>query len=559
MRVTKKIVSYVVRITDEPIHINGMDYQQTARVSFKDETKNLIKRSKLAVVNIDQLYEDIHAGKVIDISDCLVHNFSLSDYRKKYNLSSDEKVTLNNFRARGSLFEADKQVDFSFGVFKGETADFDEAHFGKGNLSFSQTSFQTEKVIFKNTSYSEGFNSFQYANFGDGDLNFENASFINGDISFVNARFNDGVISFKNVDFGDGGVFFRFADFGKGDVFFDKSVFNGPMADFSKVNFGEGKIDFRRVRFGNTEVSFEEVELQSGKLLFRRAKFGDRPASFRLAHFPDAEMIFDEVEFGDGRLSFFDSTVKVISIKSSLLSSYVDLRVNKCEVIDLSNAIIQNIIDFKKGIAALEIDKLYIYGVRNLGKLFISWDGNNIPKIIGGQTKTTHSQKAEQYRLLKEEFHNLGQYEDEDKAYIAFKRSELANAMHEASKGGMLKRIVTAMNYGAQKVIFDWMGLYATSPVRVLLSIFLIYGFYSLLYVVFELTNHGAISCIDTALPVWEKVLDSFYFSAVTFLTIGYGECVPTGFFKIIAPLEGWSGVFMMSYFTVAFVRKILR
>ena len=43
------------------------------------------------------------------------------------------------------------------------------------------------------------------------------------------------------------------------------------------------------------------------------------------------------------------------------------------------------------------------------------------------------------------------------------------------------------------------------------------------------------------------------------FLTIGYGECTPEGFFKIIAPLEGWVGVFMMSYFTVAFVRKILR
>lgn len=559
MRVAKKIVSYAVRITDEPIEVNGKEYAQTARVSFKDETNNLIKRKKLAVVDIDELYENIRKEISVDISDCLVHNFSLGDYRKKYGLPEDVKVVLNDFRANGSLFEADKDVDFSFAQFKGEKADFDEAHFGKGNLVFTKSKFETNQIVFRNTSYSEGFNTFQYVNFGDGEVNFENASFINGDISFVNAHFNDGAVNFKNVDFGDGSVLFRFADFKKGDVNFDRSVFNGPLVDFSKVNFGDGKIDFRRVRFGNTEVSFEEIELEHGKLLFRRAKFGERPVSFRMAQLPEAEMIFDEVEFGDGRLSFFDSTVKVISIKSSLLSSYVDLRVNQCETIDLSNAIIQNIIDFKKGVSKVDIGTLYIYGVRNLGKLFISWEDNNIPKIIGDQKKTSHNQKAEQYRLLKEEFHNLGQYEDEDKAYIAFKRSELSNSLHEASKAKPLKKLIGYFSYASEKLIFDWMGLYATSPLRVLFSIFVIYGLYSSIYVVFELTNHGAISCIDSSLPVWEKLIDSMYFSAVTFLTIGYGECVPTGFFKIIAPLEGWSGVFMMSYFTVAFVRKILR
>ena len=56
-----------------------------------------------------------------------------------------------------------------------------------------------------------------------------------------------------------------------------------------------------------------------------------------------------------------------------------------------------------------------------------------------------------------------------------------------------------------------------------------------------------------------DVILNSFYFSAITFFTIGYGECVPTGLLKIISPIEGFTGVFLMSYFTVAFVRKILR
>jgi hypothetical protein len=53
--------------------------------------------------------------------------------------------------------------------------------------------------------------------------------------------------------------------------------------------------------------------------------------------------------------------------------------------------------------------------------------------------------------------------------------------------------------------------------------------------------------------------LQSFYHSAVTFFTIGYGDVFPQGMSRIVSGLEGFMGVFMMSYFTVAFVRKVLR
>jgi hypothetical protein len=54
-------------------------------------------------------------------------------------------------------------------------------------------------------------------------------------------------------------------------------------------------------------------------------------------------------------------------------------------------------------------------------------------------------------------------------------------------------------------------------------------------------------------------LLQSFYHSAITFFTIGYGDVYPMGLSRIISGLEGFMGVFMMSYFTVAFVRKVLR
>jgi hypothetical protein len=63
----------------------------------------------------------------------------------------------------------------------------------------------------------------------------------------------------------------------------------------------------------------------------------------------------------------------------------------------------------------------------------------------------------------------------------------------------------------------------------------------------------------DPALTFWQAFGNSLYYSGITFLTIGYGDYFAWGILKPVAVLEGFSGVFLMSYFTVAFVRKILR
>jgi hypothetical protein len=52
---------------------------------------------------------------------------------------------------------------------------------------------------------------------------------------------------------------------------------------------------------------------------------------------------------------------------------------------------------------------------------------------------------------------------------------------------------------------------------------------------------------------------NSVYYSAITFCTVGYGDYFAEGYLKIFAACEGFTGIFLMSYFTVAFVRKILR
>ena len=52
----------------------------------------------------------------------------------------------------------------------------------------------------------------------------------------------------------------------------------------------------------------------------------------------------------------------------------------------------------------------------------------------------TLRQKAEQFRILKENFSSTGKYEDEDEAYIMFKRYEAKSWLTEQQeKGGIAK------------------------------------------------------------------------------------------------------------------------
>ncbi|MGS0535082.1 ion channel [Pseudoalteromonas sp. SaAl2] len=53
--------------------------------------------------------------------------------------------------------------------------------------------------------------------------------------------------------------------------------------------------------------------------------------------------------------------------------------------------------------------------------------------------------------------------------------------------------------------------------------------------------------------------LNSFYFSVVTFTTLGYGDITPTGFSRVVAAIEAFCGSFSLALFVVVFVKRMTR
>ena len=367
------------------------------------------------------------------------------------------------------------------------------------------------------------------------------------------------MFNFKVARITGGRVDFHYSVFKEGEIVFERTEFGNSRVDFRTVDFGSGRINFNRSVFGNGEVNFEGASGISGKFQFKKAEMGSGLKNFSLMEMEGVDMTFEKTEFGGNDVSFYESRFHSLSLKSCHLNHYFDLRLSKAELLDISDTIVRDIIDLEPYDFPVEIKTLDMSGIRLLGKLYINWKDNKCKQIIINQEGTTFKQKAEQFRLLKENFNGTGKYEDEDEAYVMFKRHEAKSWLTKQKEKSKISGAVSYIPHGFQWLVFDKIGLYATSPGRVLLSVVVLWLLFGFLYFISEITGYGrTVSSVGNPDEL-SSFIQSFYHSAITFFTIGYGDVYPMGLSRILSGIEGFTGVFMMSYFTVAFVRKVLR
>ncbi len=562
---------------------DGRTCPRTAIVTFLDEEGEEVGSELFGAVDINFVYEMIKEGQFLNLDEYYISEFSLSSFRQHNGYEKKDLVPIKGLSAKNAFFEARISTDFSFSSFSDGDINFDGSHFARGKVHFNGSVFGMGNVVFSNTYFRDGNIEFTGSQFGDGDFLFKNAvvldgkkdfqdlQFGNGEVSFantefnsgellfINTRFNSGKFSFKVTRITGGRIDFHYSVFGDSEIQFERTEFGNSRVDFRTVDFGSGRINFNRSVFGTGEVNFEGASCKAGKMQFKKAEMGAGQKNFSLMEMENADVSFERTSFGSGDVSFYSSSFSSLSLKSCHLDSYFDLRLSKANFFDISDTIVRDIVDLEPYDFPVNINTLDMSGMRLIGKLYIDWRLNKCMKSIIGQEGTTLRQKSEQFRILKENFNSTGKYDDEDKAYIMFKRYESLSLLTERKEKGRIARFAGYIPYGFQWLVLDKIGLYATSPGRVLFSVIAFWLFFGLAYFVLDITGIGKTVSSVANPDMMSTFLQSFYHSAITFFTIGYGDVYPVGFSRIISGFEGFMGVFLMSYFTVAFVRKVLR
>jgi len=576
--------TYTVKIIKKPFTAEkDVLYPQTAVVSFYNIQGQLLFAEDYGYLPTGEIYDLIEKSEVVNLDYCYVKNFSFTAYRRTHILPKIDIVKLKSVSAKRAFFDSeytvdfshleidDSDIDFSGCCFASGDLTFVSTNFGEGTVDFSYAQFRGElvdfsnsifgegEVLFKNAFFTQSLKNFQYTDFGKGPISFVNAEFGDGEVSFLNTNFNEGNVSFKVARFGNGKIDFHFSKFLGGDISFERTSFGNGEVDFKTVEFGKGKVNFNRAVFGGGEITFE-ASAADGRITFKKTAFGHGNLSFELAEYENTELNLEKATFGECDLSFFNGKFASIKLKGCHINHYVDIRVQKCPVVDLSDTIIRDIVDFKPFECEVDIDILDISAMRLLGTIYIDWNRNKVHKLITSQSHTTYAEKAEQFRVLKESFNATGQYNDEDVSYVWFKRFESKSEFLEIKKIPKWKMLYDVPMHYFKKLVFDYAGLYATDPFRVMLSMVVTYVLFSLIYVLVMVTGAGGIvSGLGDDHALLGFVGRGFYHSGITFLTIGYGDFYPMGAVRWLSNVEGFIGVFLMSYFTVAFVRKILR
>ncbi len=170
----------------------------------------------------------------------------------------------------------------------------------------------------------------------------------------------------------------------------------------------------------------------------------------------------------------------------------------------------------------------------SLGQMYIS---ANVKKVI--QAINNHedsSMNYTQFRTLKVNYHNIGLYEEEDKVYRAY------------------MKYFTRKWYRLPLKLFQIFGSFGTRPSTIILAMLVTWGGYGLYF---------WLKLKDQLDPIATSIWDALYYSGITFLTIGYGDISPalegSMQLRFVSVFEGFIGLFLMSYLTVAVVRKLLR
>ncbi len=522
---------------------------------------------------------------------------------------------------------------FRNSVFHGATVDFRDVRFNCGELDFGKTELSLRNIYFNNsqfdhcpldfggmvvrsgdfhfyhvlcnasslnfisTHFSDGFKDFRKLKVIQGNLIFRSVFFNDGDTDFIEMDLDQGNIDFRLARFGSGELNFGGSNLGEGDKDFSGVIFPRGMVSFTGATFGKGSlhmidaifrrgnIHFNACSFGCEDIHITSTDFGDGFLEFTDSvfetqvfnivscRFGRGDIDFNRSNLSQTVLNFYGTEFNQGKLNFFDTIADTVTFHECTFDNHVYMNFESCNFLSILNSIIEKTMDLRSNIAlnTQKINAINLSGTKNLGHIYVDWKMNHVKEMIYAQGDGTDMMdKASQFRLLKENFRSIGQYDDEDHAYVEFKRCQREGhyiqdaTMIRSLQKDLLPRFVWLFRARAAQffnwLIFDKIGRYGTSPLHVFMAMVQVLLIFTVIYLPPYVGLEDPGKFADITNPFSRRVLLCFYHSLATFLTVGYGDVNPSNLAGVLlSGAEGFSGVFLTAFFAITVVRKLLR
>lgn len=458
-----------------PTQISDVTTSKSVAIYSINELNEKKQIAQLACVDYELLKQKYYAGEFINLNYTYIDDFSWYGTNKLYEVDQSSFKEIKGISACCSFWNAEKLADKL--------------------VSLMQLNIMSGDVCFK------------YAIFYKISFDLTNINILNGNLYFD-------YVKFWSVDLSLMGISCNRNTYDKATISIDYTEFNNSsvemflLKDIASVRFLLSKMNSTKVDINNTMGTLGCIDLMRSKV----DKFN---------------MSFCKIGGIDAR----ECEANSLNFKGCQLNGLCEIEIKtKSEVI--FNACLLNSI-LKLDIQQSPI-RISFENTINNGRIYFK----KFYKIISAVLNSVQiTRDTNQLLMLKENFRNLGEYENEDLCYSKYRKME--NKLHT-------KNVITKIcNY-----ITSWISDYGTKPLRVFIFIITLIGGFSLLYYV----------CPFILFKNATSFIDYIYVSGITFFTVGYGDILPlNSITKIAVLIEAFLGVATMSYFLVVLSRKIIR
>jgi len=559
---SEKIVDAFLNVLDDATEVNTPGIQARKLQFYGAQFEDFNLSDNLSEIRIE--------GNGIDISHAEIHGrIDWSD------------VTLDMEYIRLRAIRCTENADFGRVDFEG-TSDFQDAKFKK-DVNFKRSTFNGS-AIFKNAEFTgeADFETSVFEFYSD----FRNAVFC-GKSSFLSSKFNS-IIYFSDSEFNKS-VGFNYTEF-KNEANFTNIQFSED-AIFSAAEFG-GKTKFEGAEFAGDaqfEDILEDVTRFSAETFFHNVDFvGDANfqgvkfeghAGFVMSDF-NGEINFDRAEFKNSVDFRFLDLKGAKFTKSDLTAANFNKAV--LHHANLESAILNRAILFKTDLRGAQLSGALLGDIRiDEETQFLGHpdgDKNTSPHTFSaicsksccvydpyfeGNNKEADVDKAKSvYRALEELASKAARPRLQSQSFV--RRQDLQkDSYNRAAKeaDSWEERLIASARYSRAKVARETL-LYGESPWRIVGGSFSFIVLVGLIYPLGEWlqpTGENPITYSQILDGEWGLLLESFYFSTLTFTTLGMGDYQPLGFGQVLATINTAFGAILIALLVFVLGRRAAR